>query len=203
MAVLATAIMFISFTACSNRNKNLVETETPPDSLPTLRTVGVNSLISDSGVVRYRIIADEWCIYERNRYAKWTFEQGIYMEKFDSLQHIDASIKADNAYYLEREHLWELRNNVHIETQLGDKFDTQQLFWNERTQKVYSEKFIRIEQTDKIITGYGFESNQQMTDYQIKNSAGIFDVEERNDTDSLKTEKADSVKTPPRPMRSK
>ena len=60
----------------------------------------------------------------------------------------------------------------------GDKFNTEVLYWNEATQKVYSDKFIRIEQTDRIITGHGFDSNQQMTLYTIRNIEGIFYVDE-------------------------
>ena len=99
------------------------------------------------------------------------------MEQFDSLMQIDASIKADTAYYYEKEKLWELRSNVFIQNRKGEKFDTQQLFWNQKTEKVYSDKYIRIEQTENIITGYGFESNQQLTQYVIHNSGGIFPVD--------------------------
>ena len=110
----------------------------------------------------------------------------FYLEKFDSLFHIDASIKADTAYYYEKKKLWELRSNVHIRSQRGDKFDTDLLFWDEKQERVYSDKFIRIEQEDKIITGYGFESNQQMTEYQIYNNTGIFTVEDTAPADSTK-----------------
>ena len=116
----------------------------------------------------------------------WAFEKGVYLEKFDSLFHIDASIKADTAYYYEKKKLWELRSNVHIRSQRGDKFDTDLLFWDEKQERVYSDKFIRIEQEDKIITGYGFESNQQMTEYQIYNNTGIFTVEDTAPADSTK-----------------
>ena len=71
------------------------------------------------------------------------------MEKFDSLFHIDASIKADTAYYYEKKKLWELRSNVHIRNLQGDKFDTQLLFWDEAKEQIYSDKPIRIEQADK------------------------------------------------------
>jgi len=54
----------------------------------------------------------------------------------------------------------------------------QLLYWNEATQKVYSDKFIRIQQPDRIITGHGFDSNQQMTIYTIHNIEGIFYVDE-------------------------
>ena len=35
---------------------------------------------------------------------------------------------------------------------------------------------MKIQEADKIITGIGFESNQEMTDYRIFNSTGEFPV---------------------------
>ena len=39
---------------------------------------------------------------------------------------------------------------------------------------MYSDSFIHIERSDRIIEGYGFESNEQMTDYVIRRPSGIF-----------------------------
>ena len=60
---------------------------------------GVTTLISDSGVTRYRVNTEEWLIFDKKKPSYWAFEKGIYLEQFDSLFHIDASIKADTAYY--------------------------------------------------------------------------------------------------------
>ena len=50
-------------------------------------------------------------------------------------------------------------------------------------------EFIRIEQPDRIITGHGFESNQQMTVYTIRKPEGIFYVDEETAAaDSLQTD---------------
>lgn len=113
------------------RRKNLAEAITERDSLPSMKTLGVTTLISDSGITRYKIITEEWEIYDKKNPPYWAFEKGVYLEKFDSLFHIDASIKADTAYYYEKKKLWELRSNVHIRSQRGDKFDTDLLFWDE------------------------------------------------------------------------
>lgn len=184
--------MLFLLPSCYSGKKELGEAISERDSLPGMKTLGVNTLISDSGVIRYRLEAEEWDIYDKKNPTYWAFEKGVYLEQFDSLQQVDASIKADTAYYYDKEKLWELRSNVFIKNQKGEKFNTELLFWNQRTQKVYSDKFIRIEQTDNIITGYGFESNQQLTKYIIHNSGGVFPIEETRQ-DSLKT---DSIKTP-------
>jgi len=148
------------------------------DSLPSMTSLGVTTLISDSGITRYKIVTEEWMIFDKKNPPYWAFEKGVYLEKFDTLLHIDASIKADTAYYFEKKKLWELKGNVKILSQKGDKFETEQLYWDEKKKKVYSDKFIRIEQEDKTITGYGFESNQELTDYVIKNTTGSFIVED-------------------------
>ena len=113
VAIWAT-VMFVLFPACSGGEKNLAEAITERDSLPSMKTLGVTTLISDSGITRYKIITEEWEIYDKKNPPYWAFEKGVYLEKFDSLFHIDASIKADTAYYYEKKKLWELRSNVHI-----------------------------------------------------------------------------------------
>lgn len=197
-AAILAAVMFVIFPACSGKDKNLAEAISENDTLPSMSSLGVTTLISDSGITRYKIVAEEWLIFDKKNPPYWAFEKGVYLEKFDTLFRIDASIKADTAYYHEKKKLWELRGNVQIHSQRGDKFQTDLLFWDEKKEKVYSDKFIQIEQEDKVIKGYGFESNQDLTEYEIKNTTGIFTVEDTapatppQKTDSIQ---ADSKKT--------
>ena len=175
-------VMFVLFPACSGKDKNLAEAISKNDTLPSMSSLGVTTLISDSGITRYKIIAEEWLIYDKKNPPYWAFEKGVYLEKFDTLFHIDASIKADTAYYYEKKKLWELKSNILILSQRGDKFQTDLLYWDEKKGKIYSNKFIQIEQEDKILKGYGFESNQDLTEYEIKNTTGIFTVEDTTPT---------------------
>ena len=171
-------VMFVLFPGCSKSGKNLADAVEERDSLPSMTSLGVTTLISDSGITRYKIITEEWSIFDKKEPPYWAFEKGVYLEKFDTLLHIDASIKADTAYYYDRKKLWELKGNVQIRSQRGDKFETAQMFWDEKKKTVYSDKFIKIEQEDKTITGYGFESNQELTEYVIKNTTGTFIIED-------------------------
>ena len=177
-AAFLAAVMFVLFPACSGKDKKLTESISENDTLPSMKSLGVTTLISDSGITRYKIVAEEWLIYDKKNPPYWAFEKGVYLEKFDTLFRIDASIKADTAYYHEKKKLWELKGHVQILSQRGDKFQTDLLFWDEKKEKVYSDKFIQIEQEDKIIKGYGFESNQDLTEYEIKNTTGVFTVED-------------------------
>lgn len=187
--VLGATVMLLLFSSCSGKRKELGDAITERDSLPVMDTRGVTTLISDSGITRYRINTEEWLVFDRKNPPYWAFEKGVYLEKFDSLFQVEASIKADTAYFYNKEELWKLMGHVDIKNIKGERFNTDLLYWDQRKQKVYSDRFIRIEQPDHIITGRGFESNQQMTVYTILQPGGIlyFD-EEATAADSLKTD---------------
>ncbi len=185
-AVVMSVLCMVS--SCSGQDKQFADAITERDSLPVLETRGVSSLISDSGVVRYRITAPLWQVFDRKEPSHWAFEEGVYLETFDESFQTQASIQADTAYYFDGQRLWELDGNVEIKNLKGEKFNTQQMFWNQNTQRVYSDKFIRIQQTDRIITGHGFESNQQMTVYRIFRPEGIFYVDDTAAADSTATD---------------
>lgn len=175
------------FAACSNGEKALAPAVNDSIVRPMMTSTGVSTLISDSGVIRYKIIAEQWDVYDRLDTSKWAFEKGVYLEKYDNLMRIDAKVKADTAYYYDKLKLWDLRGHVDIMNIKGEKFNTEQLFWDQAKEQVYSDLFIRIQQIDKILTGYGFTSNQQFTDYIIHNTAGIFPVEDAPQ-DSVRTD---------------
>ena len=183
-------VMLLLFSSCSGKKKELGAAITERDSLPVMDTQGVVTLVSDSGVIRYRLNAEEWLVYDKKDPPYWAFEKGVYVEKFDSLFQVEASIKADTAYYYDKKKLWKLISNVHIQSQKGELFDTELLYWDQNAKKVYSDKAVRVEQTDRIIYAEGFESNEQMTKYTFfKVNNTIFYVDE----ESTATVPADSV----------
>ena len=191
--VLGAVVMLLLLSSCSGSKKELGAAITERDSLPVMDTRGVTTLVSDSGVTRYRINTEEWLVFDRKNPSYWAFEKGVYLEKFDSLFQVEASIKSDTAYYYDKQKLWKLMGNVHIQNLKGEKFDTDLLYWDQNKQKVYSDRFIRIEQPDRIITGRGFESNQQMTVYTINQPEGIFYVDEE-DTQPADTLQTDTIR---------
>lgn len=171
-------VMLLLFSACSRRHKDLGNAITERDSLPVMDTKGVMTLISDSGVTRYRINTEEWLVFDRKNPPYWAFEKGIYLEKFDSIFNVDASIQADTAYYYEKQKLWKLMSNVHIQNLKGEKFDTDLLYWDQNKHRVYSDQRIRIEQPDQIIYAIGFESDEQLNKYTFFKPEGEFYVDD-------------------------
>ena len=49
------------------------------------------------------------------------------------------------------------------------KLETDELMWCKKDEKIISDKFVRITSDEEIIEGYGFESDQQIKNYVIRN----------------------------------
>ena len=160
-------VMLLFFASC-RQNRDFVGLEFDPELVPSMITTQVNTLISDSGITRYRMTADMWKVFDRAAEPHWFFPEGFRVEQFDSLFNIEVTIIADTAWNFTNQQQWRLRGNVHIQNVAGDEFDTQELFWNQAQERFFSDKYIEIRQADgTLMRGYGFESNQAMTEYRI------------------------------------
>jgi len=180
--------------SCGKENKEVVEVTFDPENTYTLRTTDVSSLISDSGITRYRMNAKEWLVFGKAKEPYSYFPQGVYVEKFDSLFNVEASVKADTAYYWDKKGLYKLIGHVSILSQEGKKLDTSILYFDQKEDQIYTDEYFELEEGDKIITGIGFKSNQNMTKYKIFNSQGTFPVSDTaRDTSRVNTATGDSV----------
>ncbi|MCD8236802.1 MAG: LPS export ABC transporter periplasmic protein LptC [Prevotellaceae bacterium] len=177
--VLVTAVMLFFLQACQSDEVSDAPQIGIRDSLPVLKTVGVSTLISDSGVIRYKMIAEEWFVYDKKTPTYWSFEKGLFIEKFDEAYHVEAFISCDTAYYYDQKRLWELRGRVFVKNQKGETFKTSLLFWDQAAHRIYSDQYMEIDGEEQDLSGYNFSSNEQMTDYIIHSSKGAFPLEEK------------------------
>lgn len=191
-------VTILTVWSCSEEKKEIVNRETDPEKVPSVISHDVMTLISDSGITQYRISAKRWDIFEEAEEPFWTFPEGLFLEKFDKNFDTEASIKSDSAKYFKDDQLWRLDGNVTIINTNGELILTRQIFWDQLKKKVYSDSFIHIEKKNRIIEGYGFNSNEQMTKYELNRVSGIFPVEDfkhKNDSTAADSLAVDSVKT--------
>ena len=147
-------------------------------AMPALEGMDVTTLISDSGVTRYRIKAKRWLVFDKADTPYWEFPEGIYLEKFNMDLEADATVEADYPYYNEPAQRWTLIGNVQAMNLEGEKFETPLLYWDQKAESVYSDSSITITRETSIIKGVGFQSNQEMTNYTIQYPTGVFPIKE-------------------------
>lgn len=164
-------VMLILTISCAGEQKNHAPAVDEQDSLPFMQSRGISTLISDSGIMRYKITAEEWDIYNTTNPPKWVFIKGLLLEKFDTTFHIDWFVQSDTAYCYNQQ-LWELRGRVVVRNQEGTVFTSEELFWDMDRHEMYSHMFMRIRTPERMLQGYNFRSNEQMTIYKVEGSQG-------------------------------
>ncbi len=175
--------------ACSKRKPSAAPVIAPEDSLTFLSSRGISTMVSDSGVLRYKIVAEQWDILN-TRPDTWKFIKGLLMLRYDRQAHVDLYVQADTAYFHEQK-TWELRGRVDIRNIQGTVFRTEEFFWDMQSHEMWSDQFMRITTPDRELQGTTFRSNEQMTDYFVSNSAGTVPVK---DVDKQKEEEKEEEK---------
>ena len=192
IAILFLLVMVV--VSCGSDKKEVIESFADPKEASTVYSKNVSTLISDSGVTKYRVVAPEWYMYENASVPRWYFPNGIYLEQFDDNYNVDAYLEGDTAIFYKAQRLWELRGDVKMANTKDERFFTERLYWSQDAQKIYSDTVIHIERGDRIIEGLGFESNQNMTQYKILKTTGIFPVEDMRKMEAESPTALDTLK---------
>lgn len=190
MRSLAVVIMAVFFTACfvggcTEESKIDISKSLDPTKMPSMKTHNVATLISDSGITQYKIVAPLWLVFDEGTNPYWSFPKGLYLRKFDRDFNVIATVAADSARFYRLEKLWKLEGNVEMTKAPRDLFLSPRLFWDQRHQQIYSDTFIHIENESHVIEGTGFESDERLSKYRILHPNGIFPV----DRDNLRPQK--------------
>ena len=166
--------------SCSEEREHTAPAIHDRDSVPVMTTYGVNTLISDSGVIKYRIVTERWEINENRKPSRWTFNKGILLTQFDLKKHVVGYIQCDSAVYFDKDRRWELRGRVRILTAQGLTFYSNELYWDERNHEMWSYSYSHLKTPDKELQGNWFRSDEQMTNYEIRQTKGwgIFSKDE-------------------------
>lgn len=181
------AIAAFAFAACGKEEAHYVRNIGDGDNTPSMLTRDVATYISDSGYTKYKITTPLWAMYEESKEPFWRFPEGIELEQYDRQLQPQARMRCDSAHYLSQRRIWRLDGHVVMVNTQHDTFMTEQVYWDQSMRKVYSDSFIHIVRSDRVIEGYGFESDEQMTAYTVNLPTAIFPVS-RPARDTLPTQ---------------
>ena len=170
---LAACLAFLG--SCEEQKEHTAPAVNDRDSASMMTSYGVNTLISDSGVIKYRIVAERWEVNPVRNPSRWIFEKGVFFEQFDEKFHVQSYIQCDTAYYYDQKRLWELRSRVSILTKDGLRFTSQQLFWDEAEHELYSYVHSKLVTPERTLEGNFFRSDERMTKYTVTNTRGSFE----------------------------
>lgn len=170
----------ILFSACGKNDIAKIQAFSTPENLPIQEATNFETLSTDSGQVRYSMKAPKLLRYETDGQSYFEFPEGINIVKYDANKKITSTLSADYAKQFLKDNRWEAKNNVILTNIQGDSLKTEHLIWDEKSEKIETEEFVKIIRKDQVITGIGLTSDQDMLNWKIKNPKGVLYVTVNN-----------------------
>lgn len=176
LPVLTGVTLTAAITTTGCREEDPVRTTANQGSLPTMVTTDVDTYVSDSGYVKYHAVTDIWEVYDDTLEPYWRFPRPLVIDILAPGMKPDSHIECDSALYKTSKRLFRFDGNVTAVNVAKDTFLTQQLFWDQNATEFYTDSFIHIVKADRVLEGYGFRSNEKMTEYSISRPTAILPV---------------------------
>ena len=162
--------------ACTNDLKEVMRL--PKKELrPTQIGDSVTLLYSDSSQLKVVLKANRMLIFNKNVSEPYTLlPKGLFVTFFDDQEKVSATLKANYGIRYDIKKQMEVKYAVELINKDGTKLETEKLIWNEVTQRIYTDAFVKITNRKEIIMGTGMESNQDFTKYEIKHVTGQIQI---------------------------
>ena len=198
LSVTGSAILLFS---CADKDAGRASAS--EETMMTEYSEDLSVVMSQNGRRSYQFVTP---LLEGYSLAREPFRKGVKITTYqnDSLTTVDAVLTANYAIYYENRELWEAKGNVVVEKSDGKTLYTQQLFWNARTKKIYSNVDSKIVQNNgrDVFIGEGFESDEEFKDWRFRRMKGRMEVEMKQSADSAATDST-SVRPVPKPSDSR
>lgn len=73
------------------------------------------------------------------------------------------------------------RDSVVLTTVKKERLETEELIWDEKTAKVFTEKFVKVTKPGEVIYGFGLEAEQDFSYWKITVPKGRIKVDQLNE----------------------
>jgi LPS export ABC transporter protein LptC len=97
---------------------------------------------------------------------------------YDDRGEFDGKLTAMNGYIRGDNALMIARDSVVFVNRIDEELLTEELTWQQDSGKVFTDKFVTIKRSDMILYGKGLESDENFTNYVIKETSGEFFLED-------------------------
>lgn len=175
-AALVFCLLLVLFASCTNDLKDVMAL--PRNELsPSQVGDSVTMLYTDSAQLKIMVKANRMLVFDKNTKEPLTIlPKGVFVTFFDEQEKVSATLRANYGIRYDQTKRMEARYAVEVVNKKGEKLETEKLIWDEKTHRIYTDAFVKITTGKETIKGFGMESNQDFTKYEIKKVTGIFQL---------------------------
>jgi LPS export ABC transporter protein LptC len=174
-------ILAVMVVSCKN-DMSTISSFSMNENQPKETAKNVEVFYSDSGKIVIQLLTDVLYRYADDE-PYLEFPDGLQLNFFDSLMNIKTTLTANYGISWEKTKIMEVKYDVVVnDFEKNEILNTEHLIWDQRQQKIYSDVFVKRTSPDGTLYGDGFDADENLNSYILRNPRGVFTVEE-NDPD--------------------
>lgn len=177
--LLLVVCFMLLFSSCENDLSQLPD-RTLPGDIESDRAKDVTIIYSEKGRTKAELHTKDFVGNENAKPPYIDFLNGIKMNMFDEQMQIESTVTARSARYYTQEENVIARDSVVVKNRKGEKLETEELIWNQKIARFYTDKFVRITYDGQVSWGYGLEATQDFSYVRIKEQRGSIPVAEND-----------------------
>ncbi len=155
----------LSFIGCEEKTLPSVISTVDSRTLPQQESWNSTIVVSDSGRVSAIIVAGYIRVSELSRQTQMS--QGVKVRFFNREGKQTSTLTSDEGSVDEVTNNLEARKNVVVISSDKSKMLTEQLFWDNHRQLIYTPEYVQIATVKEKMQGHGFESDQSLKHYRV------------------------------------
>lgn len=134
------------------------------------RASNVELIYSDSAMIKVLVESPELIRHVDRTNPIDEFPNGIHVNFYDDYERVSSYLDAKYALRMEKDKRIIVKDSVVFYNKKNEKLETNELIWDEKNQKISSEKFVMITRPEigDTIMGYGIEANEDFSRFEIK-----------------------------------
>ncbi len=156
-------LLFSTAVSCEN---DLVEVHAlvPDEAVRRERIENFHIIYSDSARVLIQAMGPLMYRYLEPEDPREEFPGGLTVMFFDpDFGQLTSRLSANYGVRREQAGQFVVRDSVVWISEDGNRLETEELIWDDKKEKVYTNKFVVIRSPERIIYGHGFEANRDFT----------------------------------------
>jgi len=177
VAIFGLALMLVS---CENDMHEIMALA-PKAPRPVQSGTGITMLYSDSTELKIKLKAPVMQKFDKGVKEPVTIlPKGVDVVFYDEKGNPATTLKANYGVMYDRIRKMEVKYNVEVVNVNGEKLNTEHLIWDDQQKKIISDAFVKITTATEIIMGNGLVSNQDFTQYEIREITGTLRLDEKD-----------------------
>ena len=170
------ALSGLAFFGCENDLKEVEKFSTYED-LPLQTITNSKITYTDSTIVTFTVKAGQIDRLPSEEDAYDKFTKGVEVVTYNKNGGFESQINADKATNYTKRKIMIARDSVILRNYEGKMLQTELLTWDNNTQRIYTDEFVKITTPNEILFGDGLEAKSDFSEYEIQNITGRIKID--------------------------